>query len=252
MNDEFYVGYSPKMPQVLARQVRRAIALCFIVGAVCALLFARSQRTFAPSVFEYGKELAFEGTIEASPYPALVVPRPATTEGTTHVSRYTLVGTGKHGAEGETALFVGKAVKLKGQLIYRDGETLIEVMPGTVAATDVPAAPNETAQDLGLVTLVGEIVDSKCYFGVMNPGGGKVHRDCAVRCLSGGIPPSFVTNDYNGAPATFLLVGQYGEKLPKQYLLAGAGRAVTIRGAVSRVGDTLYLAANPSEISVNR
>jgi hypothetical protein len=29
------------------------------------------------------------------------------------------------------------------------------------------------------MTLTGEIVDSKCYLGVMNPGQGKVHRDCA-------------------------------------------------------------------------
>ena len=45
--------------------------------------------------------------------------------------------------------------------------------------------------DLDTFTLIGEIVDSKRYLGVMNPGNGKVHRDCAVRCLSGGIPPIF-------------------------------------------------------------
>ena len=42
------------------------------------------------------------------------------------------------------------------------------------------------------VMLRGEIVDSKCYLGVMNPGEGTVHRDCAARCLSGGLPPMLV------------------------------------------------------------
>ena len=36
---------------------------------------------------------------------------------------------------------------------------------------------------LGPVELTGEIADSKCWLGVMNPGEGTVHRDCARRCL---------------------------------------------------------------------
>jgi hypothetical protein len=67
---------------------------------------------------------------------------------------------------------------------------------------------------LGEVDLVGEIVDSKCYLGNMNPGNGKVHRDSAVRCLSGGIPPVFATNDFNGSPAVLLLTGPNQERLP--------------------------------------
>jgi hypothetical protein len=42
---------------------------------------------------------------------------------------------------------------------------------------------------LGTQTLIGEIVDSKCYLGVMNPGALIPHRACAIRCISGGIPP---------------------------------------------------------------
>lgn len=249
MNDEFYVGYLPKMPPTVAKSVRRALALFFVVAFVCAVGFTKVQRTFAPSAFEYGKELSFEGTIEANPYPTLLVSRPSAGDGAKTVSRYTLVGTGKHGADRDVAPFLGESVRLKGQLIFRDGETLIEVMPGTVSAADIPAATVPQAQELGTVTLRGELVDSKCYFGVMNPGSGKVHRDCAVRCLSGGIPPSFVTNDYLGAPATFLLVGRGGGKLAKESVLAVAGRLIQIRGEVFRVGDSLYLQATPQGIS---
>ena len=45
----------------------------------------------------------------------------------------------------------------------------------------------------------------KCYLGVINPGNGKVHRDCAVRCLSGGVTPVFATNDFNGRPTILVL-----------------------------------------------
>jgi len=42
---------------------------------------------------------------------------------------------------------------------------------------------------LGTQTLVGEIVDSKCFLGVMNPGQLTTHRACAIRCISGGVRP---------------------------------------------------------------
>lgn len=251
MNDEFYVGYLPKMPAGVARRIRSAIAICLLVAIACAVIFAQVQRTFVPSTFEYGHELTFEGTVQAIPYPTLLVPRPGTTEGVVaRSSRFTLVGAGKHGADRDIASFDGKVVRLKGQLIYRNGETLIEVMPGTVSATGGQSLPEEPPQDLGPVTLKGEIVDSKCYFGVMNPGSGKVHRDCAVRCLSGGIPPTFVTSDYGGAPATFLLVGRNRQRLPKEAFLSLAGRPVVVRGLVSRTGDAPYLAAEPNGISL--
>jgi hypothetical protein len=43
--------------------------------------------------------------------------------------------------------------------------------------------------------LRGEIVDTKCYLGVMTPGEDKVHRGCAVRCISRGVPPAFLVRD---------------------------------------------------------
>ena len=78
--------------------------------------------------------------------------------------------------------------------------------------------------------LGGEIVDSKCYLGVMNPGRSKVHRDCAARCLRGGIPPMLVTAD-----ATYLLAGAEGADF--------VGETVQVEGDVERSGDTLILRA---------
>lgn len=46
------------------------------------------------------------------------------------------------------------------------------------------------------MTLEDEIIDPKCYFGVI-PGKGKIHRSCAIRCISDGIPPVLATTDKN-------------------------------------------------------
>ena len=60
----------------------------------------------------------------------------------------------------------------------------------------------------------------------MNPGQGKVHRDCAARCLSGGIPPIFVTTDGH---EQFLLVGLDGRALGRDALREFIAEPITIR-----------------------
>jgi hypothetical protein len=92
---------------------------------------------------------------------------------------------------------------------------------------------------LGEVTILGEMVDSKCYLGVMNPGRTKVHRDCAVRCISGGIPPMLVTGD-----ATYLLVGTDGRQL-NQEVLNMVGETIEVRGMAVRSGETLSIKSEP-------
>ena len=95
---------------------------------------------------------------------------------------------------------------------------MIELLSGSLALQSSTPVSQFDETELGEVTIIGEIVDSKCYLGVMNPGRTKVHRDCATRCISGGIPPMLVTAD-----ATYLLVGTDGR----------AGRAI-VRDFVPR------------------
>src|SRR5437870_13626118 len=115
---------------------------------------------------------------------------------------------------------------------------MLEVLPGSIAigAQQSQAASRSTIA-LGPVTLRGEIVDSKCYLGVMNPGSGKVHRDCAVRCISGGIPPVFATNDFNGSPAILLLTDLHQKPLPKETFLKLVAQPVRIHGSVVKTGE---------------
>jgi len=110
---------------------------------------------------------------------------------------------------------------------------MIEWMPGSLTAGET--VPVQEPQNLGEVQFTGEIVDSRCYFGVMNPGAGKVHRDCAVRCISGGIPPAFLVRDSSGNIVTLLLANW------KRELLNHVAEPVTIRGRLSRSAGWLTL-----------
>jgi hypothetical protein len=128
---------------------------------------------------------------------------------------------------------------------------MIELVPNSIRAVPLLSdeAAGQTAReiDLGVFTIVGEIVDTKCYFGVMNPGKGKVHKDCAVRCISGGIPPALLVRSQDGESTVFLLVGADGRQLHGE-ILNKVGEPVEIQGRLVRNGDTLRLSAEPRSI----
>ena len=107
------------------------------------------------------------------------------------------------------------------------------------------AAARPAPENLGRQTLTGEIVDSKCYLGVMNPGQLAPHRACAVRCISGGIPPVLLVRQKVGPPLYFLLVREDGSPVNKQVLNMIAV-PLTVTGEVVRQGDLLILRANPA------
>lgn len=234
-NEEFYIGYAPRPPRRIARTISRAAVGLNALAAAVALVLVFAQRPFARSTFEFQQYREFMGEVELKPYPALLVVRPGGKE----YSRYLLVAPGKHGADAEVRSFAGEAVQLRGSLIYRDGQTMVELVPGSVQALRKEPAAVSFAT-LGEVTLTGEIVDSKCSLGVMNPGRTKVHRDCAARCISGGIPPAFVTAD-----GFYLLVSGDGRAVQHE-VLDWVGETIEVTGTVLRSGETLILRAEPT------
>src|SRR5882724_4705897 len=248
MND-FYVGYLPKAPIALARFVRKAVIGLGLLAVTVALLLVHGQMPFANSAFEYGKVRSFEGTLVTDPYPTLLVARPGQTNQQEGYSQFLLVAPGKHGAGDLVAGLAGKRVRLQGQLIYRDGKTMVEIMPGSITSVESRPPIQLASHDLGAVTVTGEIVDSKCYLGVMNPGSGKVHRDCAARCLSGGVPTLFATNEFRGEPAVLQLADSSQKPLPKATFLDHVGPPVRLKGTVVENGDTLIFEIDPSSIT---
>jgi len=244
MND-FYVGYLPKAPTVLARFLRKVILVLGLLAVTVALVLVFGQMPFASFAFEYGKLRSFEGVVETKPFPVLLVARPGEIGQQDKYSRYLLVAPGKHGADDLVAIFDGKQVRLQGQLIHREGGTMVEITPGSIAVIDPAPAVQPMTRDLGAVTVTGEIVDSKCYLGVMNPGQGKVHRDCAARCLSGGIPPIFVATDGH---EQLLLVGLDGRAIGRDALREFIAEPIQIQGELLETGSTQLLRVDPTAL----
>jgi len=233
--DEFYVGYLPRAPRVLARRVARIVAAVVALTVVIALALVFAQQPFPRATFEFGTYRDFAGWLESRPYPALLVPRPGAADGQPHHSRYLLVAPGKHGAGPDVQNFLNRSVHLRGSLIYRDNLAMIELLPGSLAPQTLAQAGRFPDTALGEADLTGEIVDSKCFLGVMNPGRTKVHRDCAARCIAGGIPPMLITAD-----ATYLLTGRDGRKLNSE-VLDFIGETVQVHGRLVQDGETLTL-----------
>ena len=108
---------------------------------------------------------------------------------------------------------------------------MLELVPDTLepaAAAEAvsPRRPNRS----GRVELTGEIVDSKCFLGVMKPGRGKPHRSCAARCLAGGIPPQLLVVSAEGASRLLLLADAQGGPLAPESFLDLVGEPVTASG----------------------
>jgi hypothetical protein len=234
MNDEFYIGYIPKAPAGLGRRISLAARGILLVGVVISAFLIAGQPPFAPSRFEYGIDREYTGTIEAWPYPMLV----------TGTTTFLLVAPGKHGLPVEG--LQGMSVRLRGSLIERAPNRMLEVEPASIQAGTHPATVLPRGVDLGHVTLRGEIVDTKCYLGVMNPGERKVHRDCAVRCISGGVPPALVARDASGEARLVLLVGADGRRLNRE-VLPFVAEPIEVPGVLARKGTDLILKAEPRQ-----
>mgnify|MGYP001408379974 CR=1 FL=1 len=228
--NEFYVGYLPKAPEGLGHTLRRIIVGLNFVAVVVVLLLLIGQQPFADSRFEFLAYRDYQGLVTGSPYPSL----------RTENGRFLLVSPGKHGATDLVREFNFRDVQLEGALIRRADNMMLEILPGSIRAVGSTGQVDQIT-DLGPITLTGEIVDSKCYFGVMNPGNGKVHRDCAARCISGGIPPGFVVKDASGTTRTLILSG-----IESREVLDFVAEPVRIRGRLQRLGDMLILVAERS------
>ena len=225
---EFYVGYLRKAPPGVGRFLRRTVLALITLAGLIPLVLLIAQQPFAASRFEYLQYREYEGVIHEQPFPALL----------TRDGAYLLVASGKHGAK--VHAFDQHGVRLSGSLIQRSSDRMLELLPSSIKATNVAAAA-EPSTNLGSVTLSGEIVDSKCYLGVMNPGNGKVHRDCAVRCISGGIPPAFVVRDASGVTRTLILTG-----VSSHEILDYVAEPLEIDGELRRLGDLMTLRADPA------
>ena len=256
-DNDFYVGYFPNAPKGHAKVVRAFILLLGLLIISLGTFLVLSQRGFKDSSFELGQLTEVEGILSMAPVPMLKVEAGIDFTGKTVYKSILLIGFGKFGAEptlekmeaAEGQSLVGKKLKLSGTLIYYDGKTLMELTKGAASLIAVEEGKpyREKVEQLGMVELKGEIADPKCFFGVMKPGEGKPHLSCAVRCISGGIPPVLKTENAKGEANYFLLKGPEGQAINKE-ILDKVGIAVSLSGTLEQVGDWSVLKLEPTEV----
>lgn len=248
MNDDFYIGWEAKAAPAIRKSMRMVVIVVIVTTMVFALVLAAVQHTIGVSVFEWGTVKKFSGILKIQPYPHLLVPRPGAIGAQSGFSTYSLVAPFKFGLDREKlSALNGKTVSLSGTLIYRDNQTMVEALPDSIKVTahQSPMLTSSETISLGQQTLTGEIVDSKCFLGVMNPGQLLPHRACAIRCISGGVPPVLLVRQKNGPAIYFLLVSADGKPVNQQVLDLVA-EPVQITGDVESQGDWLILRADPA------
>jgi hypothetical protein len=82
----------------------------------------------------------------------------------------------------------------------------------------------------------------------MKPGEGKPHRDCAIRCILGGIPPIMVVRNDKGEANYYLILGPNGEKT-NQAVQDFVGDPVALKGRLVRYDDwVIVYVENPAKI----
>lgn len=236
---DFYIGYQPEAPPRLASALRWRVAAVLGPALFAVLLAAWNQASPAPSVYEYGTSLRMRGRLHEHPFPHLV-----TVDGAS-VRTWLLGAEYKHGADALVAGLDGQEVEFTASRIHRGEYGMLELHdPARVITGHTPHLQREL---MGPRTITGEIVDSKCWMGAMNPGEGPTHRLCALRCLRGGLPPMISGVDPEGQPVAALLTGPGGVRMDSVLWSFTAAR-VRVTGPVHRIGTLLLLETDPASI----
>ncbi len=238
---EFYVGYLAVPPR-LKWAIGALVILLLALVAFDAWLVATLQPDAGDGRWA-DAPTEFRGTLDRTPYPTL---RVATDAGT---RTYVLVSDEKRGAEAVLGdIPAGASVRVQGYEIERAAVGMIQLAATDVAVDNAPAIPAAPLEVHGRATIDGEIVDSKCWLGVMRPGEGHIHKACASLCIRGGIPPMFVTRTSDG-PQVMLLTLFDGRPVPPDAILDVIADPVRLSGIVEKHGDIYHFKVDLSTLA---
>jgi len=242
-DQEFFIGWQADPPKRIGRFLKALTFGVLLLGILLGVGISMMQETVTGGRFLFGKAQEFEGVLIAEPIPMLVV---EDREEFTGQQIFMLSGEMKNGFDLELAKKHNLAmVKMKGNLLFDNYNAMIQVAEGSFEALST-GHPNKfpPRDPLGKKTLKGEIVDAKCYLGMMNPGVLKGHRACAIKCIAGGIPPMFLLRDGNGNTNKLIMTGPNGEAI-NQEVLNYVAEPLEVTGEVTRCGPLLFFAVDP-------
>jgi len=250
--DTFFVGYLD-MPAVLRRFYTPLTILLLGVSGLIGFGIASMQSSTGAATWQTESSETFSGLLMVDPYPVLHRLDP---ENPGQVESVLLVNQGKFSAEAFARPYHNRIVSVTGFPITRGGWTMLEVTTAEAivedqsgkTAADSEIEKNVTVKPLGVVTLQGEIADSKCFLGVMKPGEGSVHKACAEVCLIGGIPSMLVVRDGDGHKYGYILTLPDGSSASTA-LSGRAADKVGVTGELMQKGGFLYIKMSSDGLS---
>lgn len=234
--DDFFIGWSAETPRADRRFLLGAGLALIAGGGVIAAGLSLNRAAIGDGVWNMGERRTLRGLLQPSPYPSL------RTQDFDGAMRTVFLATAGKTAPRIGPGMMGNSVAVTGTLITRGVNAMI-------AVEQIAQAPNENAEaapapamiDRGPVTLIGEILDAKCWFGAMRPGYGKTHKSCAALCARGGLPLAFCQPAACGeASAAPLFLDQDGRAFGREILPLVAD-PITVDGRLVQVGDVMQL-----------
>lgn len=236
-------------PKSIAIFLQTMTVFLFVLTGAYGFIWAFGQDDTGSGEWRTDKTVEITGLLETEPYPML---RVQTTDNS--VETVLLVEGDKRGIGRRATGLNGKMVKITGYEIVRDSQRMITLLPGEEALLAVEGTNANSShlvapqiEPIGTYTLKGEILDSKCYLGVMKPGQGKTHKSCATLCILGDIPPMFMVRHTETTQSAYLLLDQWGNAI-KDKIIPFVADPVEITGIVGWRGDLPVFMIDPQSI----
>lgn len=253
--NDFFIGWLP-MPSAYRRFLTMASVLLTGFVAMAAAYVASMQSAPGHGSWEDDRVVTVHGILRRNPYATIQV----ADKTDSNVQRtFLVVDDGKYGATNRVAKFLeegdlGVKAEVTGTILHRDDRWMISLNPGEASLRlleDVemqqPVSLSEESREREPKRLQGEVIDPKCYLGAMKPGGGKTHKACAMRCISGGIPPMLVVRQSGQPEEYFLLVSEAGG-IANELVLPFVGDRVEIDGELVAKDGLRKLYVRPDRI----
>ena len=109
------------------------------------------------------------------------------------------------------------------------------------------AMPQDTANQLHEVTIVGEVIDTKCYLTQDSElSTGEKHRECAIKCAKRGIPLAILEEK---TERVYFTTKERGNSDANEMLLPFVGERVEVHGKLAEKGGARLLLVRSVERS---
>jgi hypothetical protein len=237
-DDSFFIGWD-KTPAVDRRFLLLASLGLLTASAGAAALIASEQAPPGNGSWNPDDERDWVGHLVRAPYPML---RTRAIDGEPRTAY--LVSSNKLGVQHRLGAHVNGPFVVRGSLIARGANAMIAVADAdtwlrpTTPADQIGAGLTDWAiVDQGPASYAGEILDSKCWFGAMQPGQGKPHKACAALCIRGGLPPVFCPEALCGSAASAPLITDADGNPHGPALLPLVADPVLATGRMVQIGD---------------